>query len=191
MPPKGSKQTSSAPAITSQGPRRYLRAHSRLSAAADIREFFASSPIPKFRHQLLEAYVRAIAQEYESEPEPVRDRTPISLSKTDSSDDIDESVLPETYSPRKVYLTSGLFCEVQHRKKNVVKPFTFPLPVKSSTILLDQQDFVLPFSVYNTLPQGQSNWKNLKKSMYIIELKIFMLIFYSSFFVFYFFFSIL
>lgn len=205
MPAKG---TSKASVPAPQEPRRFLRVHSRLSACNELRNFFSTSPIPSFRHQYLEAYVRAIAQEYESEPErppatkpttPAESAKPASsgtnkkkplaaqsstssssgsqqkskatstfTSKLEDYDDIDPSSIEETvYPTRKIYLTSGFYCDLR-RKKNASKRFTFPLPQpKKSTILTERQDFKLPYVVYNELPPAPLNWKNLKKSKFV------------------------
>lgn len=148
MPSKGSQPHAAGAARLSK-PARFLRAHSRLSAAQELKSFFSDSLIPNFHHQLLEAYVRAIAQEYESEPEK----------------DNDEVVLHQAREMRsKVFLTAGLFSDVLHPKRSVPRRFTFPLPSKRATVL-EKADFKLPYAIYSSLPKAHSNWKNLKKSM--------------------------
>lgn len=159
MPPKGS-QPHAATAARSPKPTRFLRAHSRLSAAQELKSFFSASPIPNFHHQLLEAYVRAIAQEYESEPE-----------KGDQSVPRDE-IKQHDVQLSKVFLTAGLFSDVLHPKRSVSRIFKFPLPSKRSTVL-EKRDFMLPYAVYSALPKAHSNWKNLKKSMKKSKLQTF------------------
>lgn len=65
MPPQGKSQ------FAPPARRRNLRAHSKLTAADELRAFFAHASIPKFSDQVLEAYVKAIAPSYDSEIEPL------------------------------------------------------------------------------------------------------------------------
>lgn len=189
MPPKGIRSsavsTAQPPSKSTLPPKsqRYLRAHSRLSAAQELQTFFSSSPIPNFNEQILEAYVRAIAQEFdsddaESEGLNMEVGTDGKSIDTDGVNTTDNKVNSDNQPPfkRKIFLTAGLFNEVQHQKKNSKKHnqqnqppkkvFRFPLPAKNSAILDRSQNFQLPFSVHSSLPKRPLTWKNLKKSEY-------------------------
>lgn len=168
--------------------KRVLRVHSKFSAAGELRNFFTSSSIPKFNDQLLEAYVKAIAPNYEVEHDKPRSSqnnstqsqseaippndigrsaasTPSSVASRSGDDDHNFERFASLDSSRKVYLQSGLFHDVQQNKKSIKPQFTFPLPASHTHALEKKADFLLPYSIYCPSRTKEPIWKNLKKSM--------------------------
>lgn len=174
--------------------KRVLRAHSKLTAAGELHSFFTESTIPKFNEQLLEAYITAIKPNYESELEPShllhhnasssaitantqRDSDESSDNLLSSArhpdDDINSERSTSPDQPRKVYLVSGLFSDVQQNKKQTKPAFSFPLPASSSRALDKKSNFVLPYSIYCPSNTKKPIWKNLKRSMYCSSTNIY------------------
>jgi hypothetical protein len=50
--------------------RRVLRCYSKFTIAENLHNFFYSAPIPHFSDQLLEAYVKAVSPQFDSEVDP-------------------------------------------------------------------------------------------------------------------------
>lgn len=146
--------------------KRVLRAHSKFSTATALHDFFNDSHIPMFNDQLLEAYVRAIAPAIESEK---------TQQLKPSSENEDIAKLPEIeLRPTKHFVSSGLYSNTQHKKQGN-KHFTFSLPVNAAMIVDKRKDFVLPYSIYCPSVTKKPDWKNLRKSMLFLPLKILLL----------------
>lgn len=163
--------------------KRVLRVHSKFSAIGELNSFFSQSSIPRFNDQLLEAYIKSIALNYDSEHERRRSRhgdsettgtistqngIESSRSAMKSADDdllSERSTSPES-TVSKVYLQSGLFYDVQQQKRQTTKPrFHFSLPAPHTKALDRKSHFVLPYSIYcPSSGAKQPVWKNLKKS---------------------------
>lgn len=163
--------------------KRVLRVHSKFSAIGELNSFFTQSSIPRFNDQLLEAYVKGIALNYDSEHDRRRSQhgnaetastistqngTESSRSATKSADDdqlSERSTSPEP-ALSKVYLQSGLFFDVQQQRRQTTKPrFHFSLPAPHTKALDRKSNFVLPYSIYcPSSGAKQPVWKNLKKS---------------------------
>ena len=181
MPSKGKVQLA-----TTAPRRRVLRAHSKLSVARTLRVFFANTPIPKFNDQVLEAYVKAVAPNYDSELEPIRfvhnpnefepikgltcnfqDRGDYSaiVFPPSPSRSADEDIFSDSPSTpdisSKSFLESGILNE--QRKEQSTGPFHFPLP---TNLLESDRDFLLPFNIYSPSTTKTPRWTNLKKSKY-------------------------
>lgn len=138
MPPKGRR--SSAVATRPAGSRRFLRVHSRLSAAHTLKDFFESSPIPNFHDQLLEAYVRAIAQAYESEPEPSAAKSANKTSTTSAnSTSLDNDTIQDIKNENIIQQHSSQQSSTNNLEKTFEHDQTSDLNINSNNLPKQKQ----------------------------------------------------